>query len=93
MENNTTATSPSEQPVRPLDRDIRSPGVWAWFFNYLLLGGAALALLVEVIGSGAWGRLGVPLLLIALAIGNLARLQAAERRRAEPSAAPDPARR
>jgi hypothetical protein len=86
MENDTTATTPSGQPVRPLHRDVRSPGVWAWFFNYLLLGGAAVVILIEIINSGAWGRLGVPLLLIALAIGNLARLHASERRRAKPSA-------
>ncbi len=65
---------------------MRSLRAWGYVANYLVLGAAALVILLEIIDSGVWRRLGVPLLLIALAIGDLARMHAAERKRAEPSA-------
>jgi hypothetical protein len=43
---------------------------------------------MEIIDSGVWRRLGIPLLFICMAIGILARMHALERKRAEPGAAP-----
>jgi hypothetical protein len=57
--------------------------------NYVLLGAAALMILAVIIDSGAWRRLWLPLMFIGMAIGNLARMHARERKRAEPGAAPD----
>jgi hypothetical protein len=88
METGQTPTTPT-QPADPLRRDIRSPGVWKYLVNYILLGACALLIVLEIIDSGAWRKLGIPLLLLSFAIGNLARLQAAERKHAEPGAAAD----
>jgi hypothetical protein len=57
--------------------------------NYVMLGAAALIIVMEIIESGVWRRLGLPLLFISMAIINLAVMHARERRRAEPGAAPD----
>jgi hypothetical protein len=57
-----------------------------------MLGAAALIILMEIMESGVWRRLGMPLLFIGMAIGNLARMHALERRRAEPGTAPDTSR-
>jgi len=70
--------------VPPLRRNIRSPGAWKYLVNYLLLGSSAGIILLEIIESGVWRSLGIPLLLIVFAIMNLARLQAAERKPAKP---------
>jgi len=72
--------------VPPLRRDIRSPGTWRYFFNYLLLGSSALIILIEIIQSGVWRALWLPLFLIVVAISNLAVMQAAERKGADPCA-------
>jgi hypothetical protein len=53
--------------------------------SYLLLGSSALLILLEIIQSGVWRRLGLPLLLIVFAMMNLARLQAVERKPANPA--------
>jgi NhaP-type Na+/H+ and K+/H+ antiporter len=63
--------------------------MWKYLVNYILLGASALLIVMESIESGAWRDLGVPLLLLLMAIGNLARLQAAECKQVEPAAAPD----
>ena len=73
--------SSSPQPKNPLQRDIRSPGTWKYLINYILLGGALLLVILELIESGAWLRLGLPCLFILLALGNLAQLQRSEQLR------------
>jgi hypothetical protein len=75
----------------PLRRDIRSPGAWRYFVNYLTLGSAAVIILIEILQSGVWRTLWAPLIMIVVAISNLAAMQAAERKRAEPGAAPNAA--
>ena len=65
---------------------------WGYLANYVMLGASALVILMEIIDSGVWRRLGIPLLFIGMAIGNLARMHALERKRAEPGAAPDTGR-
>jgi hypothetical protein len=54
-----------------------------------MLGAAALIIVMEIMESGVWRRLGLPLLFISMAIVNLASMHAVERRRAERGAAPD----
>lgn len=80
---------PATPPTDPLRRDVRSPGTWDYVVNYVLLGACALLIVWEIIETGAWPKLAIPLVLIALAIGNIARLHAAERGSAEPNAAAD----
>lgn len=70
------------QPIDPLRRDIRAPSTWNYLVNYILLGACALLIAMEIAESEAWRKLGTPLLLLLLAVGNLARLQAAERKQA-----------
>ena len=79
----------TQTDIPPLRRNIRSPGAWKYFVNYLLLGSSALIILMDMIETGAWRRLWFPVLLICLAMGDLASLQAAERKRAEPGASPN----
>ena len=81
--------------IPPLRRDIRLPGTWRYLINYVLLGSSAVTILIEMIESGVWRRLWAPLVFIGIAIINLAALQAAERKPAEPGTAPngDPATR
>jgi hypothetical protein len=57
--------------------------------NYVLLGSSALILLTEIIRSGMLLKLWAPLAMIVVAITNIARLQASERKPAEPSASPN----
>ena len=85
-----TDPTPGSTPPRahPLQRDIRSPGAWQYLVNYILLGACAILIVREMIESGAYRKLAAPLILLGLAVGNLARLQAAERKPAEPGAAP-----
>lgn len=81
----TEPTPGSTTPrTHPLQRDIRSPGTWNYLVNYVVLGAAAALILLEIIDSGAWRKLGLSLLLILVANFNLARLQAAERKHAAP---------
>ena len=80
---------PATCDVAPVKRDIRSPGTWKHLVNYILLGSSAVIILMEIIESGVWRNLGIPLLLIVFAMVNLARLQAAERKAAEPPAPGD----
>ncbi len=75
--------------IPPLRRDIRSPGTWRYFFNYLTLGASAIIILIEMIKSGVLGILWAALLLIVVALSNLAAMQAAERKPAEPVAPPN----
>jgi DMSO reductase anchor subunit len=70
--------------VPPLRRDIRSPGTWRYFINYLMLGSSAVIIFIEIIQSGVWRSLWAPLILIVIAMMNLADMQAAERRNAQP---------
>jgi hypothetical protein len=74
--------------IPPLRRDIRSPGAWKYFANYLLLGSSALIILLDMIETGAWRRLWFAVLFICVAMGELASLQAAERKRAKTGASP-----
>jgi hypothetical protein len=57
--------------------------------NYVLLGSSAVIILAEMTESGMWRKLWAPLMLIGIAMSNLAAMQAAERKRAEPGAAPN----
>jgi hypothetical protein len=85
MKTDSLPSKESLQPdVHPLRRDIHSPGAWRYLLNYLLLGSSTLFLLMEMIESGAWRRLWWPVLGIWLAMGNLAAMQAAERKGAKP---------
>jgi hypothetical protein len=86
---NDEESVPATCDVPPLKRDIRSPGAWKYLVNYILLGSSAVIILMEIIESGVWRSLGIPLLLIVVAIMNLARLQVAERNPAEPPAPGD----
>jgi hypothetical protein len=63
-----------------------------YLLNYVLLGAAALIVLVEIIDSGLWRRLGLALLFMCTAISDLAIMHAQERKRAERGAAPDTGR-
>jgi hypothetical protein len=87
------ATGPGRDEMHlspsPLRRDVRAPGTWAYAVNYVLLGSAAILILLEIIDSGSWRKLGMPLLFLGMAIGNLARMRALERRSAEARTAPD----
>ena len=78
------AAAPSEtvqsEPNSPLRRDIRSPGAWRYLLNYILLGAASLILIVEIAETGIWRTLWMPIFLIGIAVGNLARMQAADRK-------------
>jgi hypothetical protein len=76
--------------IPPLRRDIGSPGAWRYLINYVLLGSSTVIILMEMIESGVWRKLWCPVLLIILAMSNLAALQAAERKRAEPSRCTEP---
>lgn len=82
-------SGPASPPTDPLRQDVRAQGTWNYLVNYVLLGACAVLIVWEIIESGAWPKLVVPLVLISLAIGNIARLHAAERRSAEPNAAAD----
>ena len=73
--------SPISQATDPLRRDIRSPGMWNYLINYILIGASGLIIVMEIIESGAWRKLWAPLIMLCLAIGNLARLQSAESKR------------
>jgi len=73
--------------IPPLRREIRSPRTWKYLVNYVLLGSSALLILMEMIESGTWRRLLAPVILIGVAITNMATRQAAERKSAEPGAA------
>jgi hypothetical protein len=76
---------PPDTPTLP--RDIPPPPTWKYLVNYVLLGSAALLLLMEMIQSGTWRRLLAPVILIGVAIANMATRQAAERK--SPGAAPN----
>ena len=75
--------------IPPLPRDIRPPRTWKYLVNYVLLGSAALLISMEMIQSGTWRRLLAPVILIGVAIANMATRQAAERKSPEPDAAPN----
>ena len=97
MADSTPPTGGSQVPASPLNTRRSSLLWWGRLANYVMLGGAALMiadLLWEGIESGkwVWYRFGLPLLFIAMAIANFAVMHARERKRAEPGAAPDPAR-
>ena len=97
MADSTPPTGGSQAPASRPKTGRDSLVWWAYLGNYVLLGGAALMiadLLWEGIESGKWKwyRFGLPLLFIAMAIVNFAVMHARERKRAEPGAAPDPAR-
>jgi len=65
MENQSRESASLEEAGKhPLDRDIRSPGTWTYFACYLLIGSASVIILVEVIESGLWVKLGLPCLMI-----------------------------
>jgi hypothetical protein len=73
----------------PLRRDMRTPGAWEYLLNYLLLGSSAILILMQIIETGVWRKLWLPLLLTCLAMFNIARLRAAERKVAELGAPPN----
>ena len=77
---NATSEEARPTPTPPLQRDIRSPGSWHYLINYIMLGAASLILVIEVMESGIWRKLWMPIVLICFAIANLVRMQAAERR-------------
>lgn len=89
MDDSTPRAGGSQAPASPLKKKRGALLWWGYLANYVLLAGAALIIVMEIIDSGVWRRLGVPLLFIGMAIGNLARMQAMERRRAEQGAAVD----
>ncbi len=65
MDDQARASVPSEEAAKhPLYRDVRSPGTWTYFWCYLLIGSASLIILIEVIQSGLWMKLGTPCLMI-----------------------------
>jgi hypothetical protein len=70
-----------------LPRDIPPPRTWKYLINYVLLGSSALLTVMEMIQSGTWRRLLAPVILIGVAIANMATRQAAERK--APGAAPN----
>ncbi len=78
----------AQTAIPPLRRDIVSPGTWRYLINYVLLGSCTVIILMEMIETGVWSRLWLPVLLIIMAMSNNAALQAAERKRAEPGAPP-----
>lgn len=77
-----TKSNPADQGTHPLKRDIRSPGMWKYLVNYILIGTAAVLILMEIFESGSWRKLGIPVLFLALAIVNLSVIHASERKRA-----------
>ena len=58
--------------------DMRTPRAWEYFFNYLLVGSSAMLILMQIIETGVWRQLWLPLFLTCLAMFNIARLRAAE---------------
>ncbi len=65
MDDHARKSTPSEEADKhPLDRDVRSPGAWMYLGCYLLIGASGVMILVEVIQSGLWVKLGTPCLLI-----------------------------
>ena len=68
---------------------MRTPRAWEYFFNYLLLGSSAVMILMQIIETGVWRKLWLPLFLTCLAMFNIARLRAAERKATEAGAAPN----
>lgn len=77
-----TKSNPADEGTHPLKRDIRSRGMWKYLVNYILIGAAAVLILMEIIESGSWRKLGIPVLFLALAIVNLTVIHASERKRA-----------
>ncbi|OGV61501.1 MAG: hypothetical protein A2283_12765 [Lentisphaerae bacterium RIFOXYA12_FULL_48_11] len=82
-------TKPDKDSALPLNKKFGEPGFWNFFFSYLLIGSSAVIILIEIIESGVLNKLVYPLVLLIFAILNLARLQAAERKKAEQSSAGD----
>lgn len=65
MNDQTRTSITSEEAAKhPLYRDLRSPGTWTYFWCYLLIGGASLIILIEVIQSGLWLKLGASCVMI-----------------------------
>jgi hypothetical protein len=89
MTTNKDESRPTTGRVLPLQKKIGDPGFWGFFLTYLLLGASAAIILLEIVESGVFGKLVAPLVLLVIAILNLARLQAAERKPAEPPAPGD----
>jgi hypothetical protein len=85
-----TVTTPTDTPRR----DIRPGRRNLYLASYIALGIVEILLITESIASRAWWRLFGPVLLLALAIGNLAALQAGERKLFGPPhpTSPDPGR-
>ena len=92
MADNTPPASGSQAPASALNKERSSLIWWGYLANYVMLGAAALIILLEIIDSGVWRRLGIPLLFISMAIVNLTVMHARERKRAEQVAATGPAR-
>lgn len=89
MADSTPPAGGSQALASPLKKGRSSLLWWGYLANYVMLGAAALIILLEIVESGVWRRLGMPLLFISLAIVNLASMHARERKRAEPGAAAD----
>ena len=83
MAENLPPAGGSPLPASSLNRGQSSLVWWGHLANYLMLGGAAVIIGVEIMESGGWRRLGMPLLFISLAIVNLTVMHARARRRAE----------
>ena len=92
MADNTPPASGSQTPASALKAGRRSLIWWGYLANYVMLGASALIILLEIIDSGVWRRLGIPLLFISMAIVNLTAMHARERKRAEQDAATGPGR-
>ena len=66
--------------VHPLRRNVRSPGAWKYLANYALLAVCAAALAPQLARGVEWRQVGLPVLLLAVAVGNLAWMRGGERK-------------
>jgi hypothetical protein len=78
MADSTSPAGGSQIPTAPLKKGRSSLRRWEYLLNYVLLGAAALIILLEIIDSGLWLWLGLALLFMSVAISNLASMHARE---------------
>lgn len=82
MTDKTPPAGGSPAPPSPMKKGRSTLLWWGRLANYVMLGASAVIILMEIIDSGVWHRLGIPLLFICMAIVNLVSMHAHERRRA-----------
>ena len=77
----SAVSEPVKNPIdRDMARDLRSPGTWRFFWCYLLIGSASLLVLLEVVESGLWVKLGSPCIMIWFGIMGLVDAHRKERK-------------